>query len=127
MNFERHIDPKEALGLGIKEELGYNISNISNEGVILPGINSEDIYIIMHAGSNSVSGFCSGKKLMKVILSLMKKSFSGYYAKWIWNTRNTSGGSLGYYYSSDGEFWTDACNTLGYYFQKMDNNKIMEL
>lgn len=126
--FKRGQDPKIALDLGIKEKDGYNISHISDENTILPGINPKDIYVIMHSGSNSVSGFCSGKKLMKVLLSLMTDPFPGFRYKWLWDPyHNSSGGSLYYHYSSDGKFWTDANNTRGYSFRKMGKDKIMEL
>ena len=127
MNFRRGIDPKIALGLGIKEKEGYNISHITDERTILPGINPDDIYVITHSGSSSVSGFCSGKKVMKVLFSLMKDPFSGYQYKWIWNPMRTSGGYLLFFYSSSGKFWTDANNTKGYNFSRMGKDKIMEL
>jgi hypothetical protein len=133
----RGQDPKIAMGLGIKEEKGYNISHIKDPKVILPGIKPDDIYKITHYGSQSVVGFCSGKKAMKVLISLMKKGgFKDYYQKWLWDPRiayyaNKSepipeGGFLQYHYSSDGKFWVDADNTQGYYFTK-GNGLIMEL
>ena len=127
MRFERGKDPKETLEIGIKEEKGYNISHITDKKVILPGINPNDIYKITHSGSRSVSGFCSGKKVMKVLLSLMKDGFKDYQEKWIWSP-SSWGGSLLYYYADHGDdFWVDANNTLGYSFSRMDETSIMEL
>ena len=131
MSFERGRDVKDVLELGIKEDKGYNITNIlkeNNENMILPGIVPNEIYKITHSGSRSVSGFCSGKKFMKVLLSLTKKGYAGYIYKWIWDpTGDENGGSLYFYYSSDGDFWVDSNNTMGYNFSKMGDGSILEL
>ena len=129
MKFERGKEIKDSLGLGIKDGFGYNITHISDENTILPGISPNEIYMITHLGSRSVSGFCSGKKVMKVLLSLMKEGYSGYQYKWIWSYPGSSngGGNLSFYYSSDGDFWVDSNNTKGYSFSRMDETSIMEL
>lgn len=128
MKFERRLDIKKALGLGIKEELGYNITGITDEDLLLPGVNSDDIYKIIHTGSGSTVGFCSGKKVMKVLLSLTKEGFSDYKHKWIWEPHQHSGGSLLFYYGSgDEKNWIGANNTKGYNFVQMGEGSIMEL
>jgi len=81
MNFERGKDPKETLDLGIKEHGGYNITGITDKRYMLPGIKPTDVYRITHSGSRSVVGFCSGKKAMKVIISLMKDPYLDYQYK----------------------------------------------
>jgi hypothetical protein len=128
MEFERGKDTKEALGIGIKEEKGYNITHITDESVILPGIDPKDIYMITHNGSRSVVGFCSGKKVMKVLIPMLKDVYSDHQCKWIWSSPGSPhGGNLSFYYSSDGGFWVDSNNTKGYSFSRMGEDKIMEL
>ena len=144
--FKRGQDPKITIGIGIKEGNYYNISDLTDENIILPGIISDDIYTIIHMGSGKTVGFCSGKKAMKVILGfikegnkigpLMKKELEEYHYKWLWDPRlfkleneeiiYPRGGYLYYNYSSDGKFWVNANNTMGYSFYKPDN-LIMEL
>ena len=126
MKFKRGQDVKTAIGIGIREENGYNITDITDKNTILPGIEPDSIYIITHYGSKSVEGFCSGTNVKKIILRWMKKGFSNYQSKWLWMNWN-EGGNLGFYYSSDGDFWTDANNTKGYSFQKMNKDAIMDL
>ena len=129
MKFERGKDPKDVLDLGIKEGNGYNITNITDETLVLPGIDPDEIYMITHIGSRTVTGFCSGKKVMKVLLSLTKEGYEGYQYKWIWSNPGSpnAGGNLSFYYSSGDDFWVDSNNTMGYSFSRMGEDSIMEL
>jgi hypothetical protein len=129
MKFERGKDPKKSLDIGIKDEKGYNITHITDENFLLPGIDPEDIYMITHIGSRNVVGFCSGRKVMRILLSLKKGGYLDYQYKWIWSYPGSAngGGNLSFYYSSGGGFWIDANNTKGYSFSRMGEGSIMEL
>lgn len=128
MKFQRGKDPKEVLDLGIKEEKGYNITGITDKNIILPGVHPDHIYTIVHTGARTVRGFCSGKKLIKVLISLMKNKFSNYKYKWIWDPHPQSGGNLLFYYGNgDENDWTDANNSMGYSFSRMGEGSIIEL
>lgn len=129
MKFERGKDPKEVLNLGIKEELGYNITGITDESIILPGVHPDHIYQIIHTGTRSTVGFCSGKKITKVLIPMMKRGLSDHYKhKWIWEPHPRSGGNLLFYYGNgDEKDWIDSNNSMGYNFRRMGEGSIIEL